>query len=223
MSKNLDKIIIDSISEFLNEETTINTILDKISRVGIDKLTDFEKDVLAKASEHSKIEDDKVKWLNDKYSDLRAVEDERLSFGVPKKYILYLDDKDEMVFSYDVKYKILYVSYDDIKRNLGQHFNAEVFKDWFEETYGVEVKKISSYFRNIEMAESVITGVSPSPFGGSKNAEYRRSIEMFEQIYKEKGLYYALAFLYDSQYTNEDLLGMMEILKPGKGKLSDLK
>jgi len=58
--------------------------------------------------------------------------------------------------------------------------------------------------------------------GGSKEAEYRRSIEMFEKIYSEKGLYFALAMLYDSQYGNEDLLGMMEILKPGKGKLSDI-
>jgi hypothetical protein len=45
---------------------------------------------------------------------------------------------------------------------------------------------------------------------------------MFEDIYKTKGLYYALALLYDSQYENKDLLGMMEILKPGKGKFSDI-
>jgi hypothetical protein len=63
---------------------------------------------------------------------------------------------------------------------------------------------------------------SPSPFGGTKDAEYRRTIEMFEDIYKTKGLYYALALLYDSQYENKDLLGMMEILKPGKGKFSDI-
>ena len=69
---------------------------------------------------------------------------------------------------------------------------------------------------------SHITGISPSPFGGTKNAEYRRSIQMFEQIYKEKGLYFALAFLYDSQYGSKDILAMMEILKPRKGKISDI-
>jgi hypothetical protein len=57
---------------------------------------------------------------------------------------------------------------------------------------------------------------------GSKHQEYVRTIELFEQIYKEKGLYCALALLYDSQYDNKDLLGMLEVLKPGKGKLSDL-
>lgn len=63
---------------------------------------------------------------------------------------------------------------------------------------------------------------SPSPFGGSKNAEYLRTIELFEKIYKEKGLYFALSLLYDSQYDRNDILKMMEILKPGKGKLSDM-
>lgn len=57
---------------------------------------------------------------------------------------------------------------------------------------------------------------------GTKLAEYERTIELFEQIYKSKGLYFALALLYDSQYTNADLCGMMEVLKPGKGKLSDI-
>jgi hypothetical protein len=60
---------------------------------------------------------------------------------------------------------------------------------------------------------------SPSPFGGTKDAEYRRTIEMFEEIYSEKGLFYALAFLYDSQYDRQDILAIMEILKPGKGRL----
>lgn len=62
-----------------------------------------------------------------------------------------------------------------------------------------------------------------SEFGpGSKHNEYVRTIELFEQIYKEKGLYFAIALLYDSQYDNKDLLGMMEVLKPGKGKISDI-
>src|SRR6185369_48659 len=53
------------------------------------------------------------------------------------------------------------------------------------------------------------TALSPSPFGGSKDAEYRRSAELFVQIAKEKGAYYALALLYDSQYDRKDLKRMM--------------
>lgn len=63
---------------------------------------------------------------------------------------------------------------------------------------------------------------SPSAFGGTKDAEYRRTIELFEETFKEKGTYYALALLYDSQYDREDILKMMEILKPGKGRLTDM-
>ncbi len=65
-------------------------------------------------------------------------------------------------------------------------------------------------------------GIPPLGSGGTKNAEYRRSIEMIESIFKNKGLYYALAFIYDSQYDKEDILEMMEILKPGKGKISQM-
>jgi len=58
--------------------------------------------------------------------------------------------------------------------------------------------------------------------GSTKSAEYKRSIELFQEIYQSKGIYYAFAFLYDSQYDKNDILAMMEILKPGKGKLSDM-
>ena len=50
--------------------------------------------------------------------------------------------------------------------------------------------------------------------GGTKDAEYRRSIQLFEQIFKTQGVYYALAFLYDSQYGNDDLKKMMEMITP---------
>ncbi len=45
-----------------------------------------------------------------------------------------------------------------------------------------------------------------------KNAEYRRSIELFEEVYKEQGLYFALALLYDSGYTSKDLKNMMDLI-----------
>jgi hypothetical protein len=79
------------------------------------------------------------------------------------------------------------------------------------------IKKFNEYKIN----ENTFYG-SPSPFGGTKDAEYRRSVEYFEEIYKEQGLYFALAMLYDSGYDRSDILAMMEILKPGKGKLSDI-
>lgn len=49
--------------------------------------------------------------------------------------------------------------------------------------------------------------------GGTKKAEYNRSIELFKEIYKAKGLYYALALLYDSQYDRKDIKAMMDILE----------
>jgi len=52
--------------------------------------------------------------------------------------------------------------------------------------------------------------------GGTKDAEYRRTIQLFEEIYKNKGLYYALALLYDSQYDREDIKNMMELIYPKK-------
>jgi hypothetical protein len=61
-----------------------------------------------------------------------------------------------------------------------------------------------------------ITGISPSPFGGTKDAEYRRSIELFKEIFKNKGVYFALAFLYDSQYDRKDIKEMMDLSKPIK-------
>lgn len=53
-----------------------------------------------------------------------------------------------------------------------------------------------------------------SPFWPSKNAEYRRSIELFEEIYKTQGAYFALAFLYDSGYEGKDLKRMMDLIHP---------
>lgn len=50
----------------------------------------------------------------------------------------------------------------------------------------------------------------------TKKEEYLRSIELFENIFKEKGTYYALAFLYDIQYCNADLKNMFELIKPNK-------
>ena len=50
--------------------------------------------------------------------------------------------------------------------------------------------------------------------GGTKSAEYRRSAELFAEICKTKDPYYAIAFLADSQYNNEDLKKIMEYIKP---------
>lgn len=48
----------------------------------------------------------------------------------------------------------------------------------------------------------------------SLESEYKRTIQMFKEIYADKGLYFALALLYDSGYTNEDLGNMLEVLHP---------
>lgn len=50
--------------------------------------------------------------------------------------------------------------------------------------------------------------------GATKTGEYHRSIELFEEIVKTQGVYFGLAFLYDSQYDREDIRKMMELCKP---------
>lgn len=49
--------------------------------------------------------------------------------------------------------------------------------------------------------------------GPTKDAEYRAAIAGFEAIYREQGLYFALAFLYDSGYGREDIHKMMLLLE----------
>lgn len=48
----------------------------------------------------------------------------------------------------------------------------------------------------------------------TKQQEIKITIELFESIYKNKGLYFAIALLYDLQYTNKDLRLMMDELEP---------
>lgn len=59
---------------------------------------------------------------------------------------------------------------------------------------------------------------SASTTGSS--GRYRRSIEVFEQTFREKGTYFALAFLLDSGYGKEDIKGMMWEISKKKRTLS---
>jgi len=53
----------------------------------------------------------------------------------------------------------------------------------------------------------------------TKKQEYKRTLEMLPTILrKENGLYYALAFLYDSGYEGKDLKEMMELIHPRNKK-----
>ena len=58
---------------------------------------------------------------------------------------------------------------------------------------------------------------SPSAFGGTKSAEYERSVDCFEQLIEAdvvgQGPYFALALLYDSQYNREDIGEMLMIMQ----------
>lgn len=53
-------------------------------------------------------------------------------------------------------------------------------------------------------------------FGATKKGEYYRTIELLDEIYKEQGLYFVLAFLWDAQYNREDIKNMMELIHPNK-------
>ena len=145
----LRKFIKTTIREFLNEQNSIDTILDKINKSGIDSLTPFEKEVLSKSNFDSSIEDDTIIWLNSNYSNLHTIKEKRKSFDKIKEYIVFLNDDMEMEFEYDVSEKKLYLSYEDIRKNLGKHFNEHIFKKWFKEKYGIDILKIGNYFKNI--------------------------------------------------------------------------
>lgn len=146
---NLKQKIKNSIRQYLNEQNSIDVILDKINQLGIDSLTSFEKEVLSKSKLGSNIENDTIIWLNSNYSNLHTIEEKRKSFGKIKKYLVFLNDDMEMVFDYDVSEKKLYISYDDIRKNLGEYFNVHIFKSWFKENYGIDILKIDDYFKNI--------------------------------------------------------------------------
>ena len=49
--------------------------------------------------------------------------------------------------------------------------------------------------------------------GSTKQAEYMRSAEHFTNIAIEQGLYFALAMLYDSQYSNADIKIILNIME----------
>ena len=53
-------------------------------------------------------------------------------------------------------------------------------------------------------------------FGGSKEQEYKRTVELLREIAKGQDIYFVLAFLYDAQYDREDIAAMMDLIHPGK-------
>jgi hypothetical protein len=147
---NLKKIITTTVRECLNEQNTVDTILDKINKVGIDKLTSFEREILQKSTQYSNIDDSTVNWLNSNYSNLNVFEEKRNSFGRVKEYLVFMNDDMDMEFEYDKSNKKLYISYDDIRNNLGELFNEKSFKKWFSETYDIEILRIGDYFKNVD-------------------------------------------------------------------------
>lgn len=56
-------------------------------------------------------------------------------------------------------------------------------------------------------------------YGGSKSREYKRTIELLKEINENQGLYFVLAFLYDCQYSREDIAAIMELIKPNSSNL----
>ncbi len=58
----------------------------------------------------------------------------------------------------------------------------------------------------------------------TKQQEYKRTLEMLPDILKkEHGLYFALAFLYDSGYEGKDLKEMMKLIYPKDYKRNENK
>lgn len=55
---------------------------------------------------------------------------------------------------------------------------------------------------------------------GTKKAEYLRTIDMLEEKIKYQGIYFTLAFLYDTQQEREDIKAMLNILEE-QGRAKD--
>lgn len=137
-------------SIYESQNNAIDVVLDKINTRGIDSLTKYEKDILQNPDNNDNINDFTSKLLKLKYSNLQKTEVERKSFGKLKKFIIFFNDDMEMIFEYDVSDKKLYISYDDIRKYLGEYFNEKSFKKWFMLKYDIEILKIGDYFKNIE-------------------------------------------------------------------------
>lgn len=54
--------------------------------------------------------------------------------------------------------------------------------------------------------------------GGTKEGEFKRSAELIVELTKEKGVYYAIAFLYDIEYTREDISRVLGYLEKESGE-----
>lgn len=50
-------------------------------------------------------------------------------------------------------------------------------------------------------------------YGGTKAGEIRRSSELLDEINRERGLYFAIAFIYDIGYGREELGAILEDMK----------
>lgn len=137
-------------SIYESQNNAIDVVLDKINTRGINSLTKYEKDILQNPTNNDNINDFTSKMLKSKYSKLQKSEVERKSFGKLKKFIVFFNDNMEMELEYDVSDKKLYISYDDIRKYLGEYFNENSFKKWFMINYDIEILKIGDYFKNIE-------------------------------------------------------------------------
>ena len=80
-----------------------------------------------------------IKWLNSKYGDLTPYETEKYP-----DYIFFMKDG-EVVFDYDEKNKVIFISYDKIWSYLKNFFGLEyeeiqdLTKEWVEEHYKLRV------------------------------------------------------------------------------------
>jgi hypothetical protein len=104
----------------------------------------------------NKLERLAIKWLNENYGDLEPFETEKYP-----DYIFYRKG-DEVIFDYNKKNKVVYVSYDEIWSFFESFFGMDyqqirdITKDWVEEHYKLRVttttgtrKQLSFRWRNI--------------------------------------------------------------------------
>lgn len=55
--------------------------------------------------------------------------------------------------------------------------------------------------------------------GGTFEGELYRTAEMLVKIAEEQGIYFAIAFVYDSGYTQEDIKKLLPILQNTRGAI----
>lgn len=138
-----------------DSQTTIDTILDKISKSGIQSLTAYEKEILDKSQGTDTIptpQQDMHGFLDKEFGGLETREQTVTSFGKQKKQIQFHDFRN-IFFHFEPETGTLSLSdkvWDKAKTHYGLPDNEckKLFADWFRNAYGYRAVKTDTFYSN---------------------------------------------------------------------------